>query len=366
MYLKALSQLVEVENDFTIVDNKGEQQGSVHVEIVPEGDDGSDLDYLKSSEELLHQDIVLAIHVDGAKNLPARYANSVFVSYQFMDQSLDTQPVEGKSLSPQFNHQTKIRLAPVTEEIRQHLLTEAIIFEVKGYTDAQVRQLAELGIAPGPVRTQQRHGYGGGSSQPNSPGVGMSAPCGVSPCDQCEEQPASLECTDCARAFCTSCFELLHKSAKKQDHRYILLQSMPADAGQGQGGAIDPSALPCNQCEEQQAHVVCVECDKFLCGDCDALLHKSAKKQAHARSPVAAMTGAQGTGMAPAAGAAAACMQCEEAQAILQCADCERLFCEACNELLHKSAKKRDHRREYLQQAAGAVNGYDQSMGVAH
>jgi hypothetical protein len=43
---------------------------------------------------------------------------------------------------------------------------------------------------------------------------------------------------------------------------------------------------PCQQCEEQGAAVKCLECDKVFCGDCNALLHKSAAKREHRRAPL--------------------------------------------------------------------------------
>lgn len=50
VYLKALSQLVEIENEFAIVDYKGDEQGQLEVNIFPEGINGEDLDYLNINE----------------------------------------------------------------------------------------------------------------------------------------------------------------------------------------------------------------------------------------------------------------------------------------------------------------------------
>ena len=43
----ALSQLVEIENEFAIVDYKGDEQGKLEVQIFPESVDNSELDYLE-------------------------------------------------------------------------------------------------------------------------------------------------------------------------------------------------------------------------------------------------------------------------------------------------------------------------------
>ncbi len=53
-------------------------------------------------------------------------------------------------------------------------------------------------------------------------------PLAANQCDQCGERESKWECIDCARIFCPSCFDLLHKAAKKAGHtRHPLGTSQP-------------------------------------------------------------------------------------------------------------------------------------------
>lgn len=85
VYLKALSQLVEIESEFAIVDYKGDEQGQLSVSIFPEGPNGEDLDYLASSEELIGKPLTLLVRIPGATGLPDKFNNDVFVNFAFMD-----------------------------------------------------------------------------------------------------------------------------------------------------------------------------------------------------------------------------------------------------------------------------------------
>ena len=97
VYLKALSQLVEIESDFAIVDYKGDEQGQLSVSIFPEGPNGEDLDYLATSEELIGKPLTLLVRIPEAKGLPAKFNNDVFVNFAFMDQVKETEACEVKT-----------------------------------------------------------------------------------------------------------------------------------------------------------------------------------------------------------------------------------------------------------------------------
>ena len=323
VYLKALSQLVEIENEFVIVDYKGEEQGHIQVEVFPEDDQGDELDYLQSSEEILGKSINLNLKIPSARGLPSKFCNDCYVSYTFMDETFETDAFPSKATDPKWAYQYNFKLDNVDEKVRQYLLTEAIVFEVKGFTDAQ------------------------------SSGANAQAPAGSNAtvhrggplCEQCEEQTSVWDCEDCSRTFCGGCFDLLHKSKKKRDHSKRPID-VSSDAPSFEEGAAGGA---CEHCEEQTAAVSCLDCSKNLCGDCNSVLHKSARKQAHQRIPVdgQASSGGSGGGGAP-SGTVPVCSQCEEVDAILSCTDCDRAFCESCNAVLHKSKKKATHARAFF------------------
>jgi hypothetical protein len=321
VYLKALSQLVEIENDFSIVDYKGDEQGQLHVEVFPEGINGEDLDYLATSEEIIGTSVIFSLRITDAKNVPSKYSNDVYVTFTFHDQSMETPPCEQKTTNPKWDFEHKLKFENITEDFRQYLLKDAAEFIVKGFTDSQIQETKAAKLNENPVIGSWRM------------------------CQQCEEKPATGDCRDCNLIFCDNCFGLLHKSAKKAGHTRIQLDE--------HGEAVAPAvhAGNCVQCDENAAVVQCVDCDKKLCDGCNGLLHKSAKKAEHNRQPLAggAATAAAAAAAAPAGGGdAVKCQQCDENAAIVRCADCDKAFCDGCNNLLHKSARKAGHARTPL------------------
>jgi hypothetical protein len=219
----------------------------------------------------------------------------------------------------------------INEEVRQYLLKDACIFEVKGYSDPQIDIVAN---------------ETGGESKGETKGAATSAGAGGrTMCEQCEEKDAALHCNDCSKNFCSGCFDLLHKSAKKAGHSKTPLAVTAAPVA-AVPAAKDKSKL-CFQCEEKGAGVFCTECDKQLCDGCNELLHKSAKKKEHNRRPLAGAAPVAAAA-APATPAAGKCQQCDENAAKLHCANCNLNLCDNCNGVLHRSAKKADHARTPL------------------
>jgi hypothetical protein len=358
VYLKALSQLVEIESEFAIVDYKGDEQGQLSVSIFPEGPGGEDLDYLASSEELIGKPLTLLVRIPGATGVPSKFNNDVFVNFAFMDQVKETEACEVKTNDPKWKFQTRFKFDSVNEELRQYLLKEAAVFEVRGFSDPQVHQAAAAEAKES-----------ASSSNPT--------------CAQCAEKPAEDHCNDCSLDFCDGCYKLLHKSAKKSGHVKVALapagvavsaqkcgqcdeklsefhcveceknfcsgcndllhksaQRNPLSAAPSLSAAFDTNATEnidrCQQCEEKNADVSCVECTKSLCEGCNALLHKSAERQKHTRIPIG---GNEGPGK---------CEQCDEGSSNVKCEECGKKLCDACNTMLHRSAKRATHSRVNL------------------
>jgi hypothetical protein len=312
VYLKALSQLVEIESDFAIVDYKGDEQGQLSVSIFPEGPGGEDLDYLATSEELIGKPLTLLVRIPSAKGIPPKFNNDVFVNFAFMDQVKETEACETKTTNPTWKFQTRFKFDQVNEELRQYLLKEAAVFEVRGFSDPQVHQAAAAEAKDAASSSGQA----------------------VVTCAQCAEKPAEDHCNDCSLDFCDGCFRLLHKSAKKAGHVKVAL----APAG------VAASAQKCGQCDEKQSTTHCVECDKNYCDGCNELLHKSAKRQGHQRNALGAAPSVS-TSFGTQEQHVDRCMQCDEKNADVSCVECTKTLCTGCDALLHKSAARAVHTR---------------------
>eukprot|EP00741_Cyanophora_paradoxa_P015292 tig00000194_g14761.t1 len=90
----------------------------------------------------------------------------------------------------------------------------------------------------------------------------------------------------------------------------------------------------CAGCEDAEAAVQCLQCEQAFCDDCNTVTHRGAKKAAHTRVPLVKQT--------------VICDSCEEAPATLECSECSKRFCEVCDVALHRSAKKSSHSRHPL------------------
>lgn len=314
VYLKALSQLVEIENEFAIVDYKGDEQGKLSVEIYPESPvEGADPpDYLNDAKELIGKDVNFRVRIPYATGIPDKYSNQVYSCFSFLDQPMDTPSCEVKSTNPKFKFEHVFKVENITEAIANYLLKDAAVFEVKGFSDAQIEQMKaeEKGVSSPAVEHKSEAPAPAAHTPPQLAGKVV--------CEQCEEKEAEFQCLECNKNFDSGCFDLLHKSPKKAGHTKKPLAAQDGAAGK------------CAQCEEEAPTVECVECEKPLCDGCNALLHKSAKKADHQRKPL---------------GGGSKCQQCEEQSPTIACVECEKKLCDGCNALLHKSAKKADHQR---------------------
>jgi hypothetical protein len=70
VYLKALSQLVELDGSFRLVDTRGLAFGELKAEILPLNPLGQELPYLQSPSELLGQTVVFQIKTPYATDVP--------------------------------------------------------------------------------------------------------------------------------------------------------------------------------------------------------------------------------------------------------------------------------------------------------
>ena len=361
--MKALSQLVEIESEFAIVDYKGDEQGQLSVSIFPEGPNGEDLDYLASSEELIGKPLTLLVRIPAAKGLPAKFNNDVFVNFGFMDQVKETEACELKTSDPQWKFQTRFKFDAVTEELRQYLLKEAAVFEVRGFSDPQVHQAA---VAE--AKEAQDHAAAGGGDASSSSGgsSGAESESGAVTCAQCSEKPAQDHCNDCNVDFCDGCFKLLHKSAKKSGHVKVAL-AVPVSASASSAAGASAAVSKCAQCDEQPSVVHCVECEKNFCGACNDLLHKSAKRASHQRNALASAP-SLGPGFDSSAQAdrdVEKCQQCEEQAVQVSCVECTKNLCDGCNALLHKSAERQKHTRHQVGDQQGPAKCEQCDEGAA-
>lgn len=86
-----------------------------------------------------------------------------------------------------------------------------------------------------------------------------------------------------------------------------------------------------------------MDCAKNFCDGCNELLHKSAKRQGHQRNTLTAAPSL--TGASSNDDTPDMCAQCSEQVANVSCVECTKLLCDGCNSLLHRSAARAEHTR---------------------
>ncbi|MES1911981.1 MAG: hypothetical protein MHM6MM_004331 [Cercozoa sp. M6MM] len=235
-YLKALSQLVEIENDFCIVNFKGQQQGNLRVEIWPEdGETGDELDYLHSPDEILGANVRFRLRILRAENLPEQFASLCFVTYEFNGKEYETESCERKSTSPAWTYEECFHLSSIDEENMKMLVSDAIVFQVFGFSDAAARQMEQSfntpitmqivdtegeNIAEAPLKSDV-HAESTNvnlTTTPNSkPATSVPAVCG-----ECEEDSVSVYCAQSTSSTKTLNSALIHWNRYRCMRRQLL------------------------------------------------------------------------------------------------------------------------------------------------
>ncbi|SPQ97763.1 Kinesin motor domain-containing protein [Plasmodiophora brassicae] len=386
VYLKALSHLVEIENEFTIVNYKGDTDGELRVEILPQGPNGEDLDYLQGgASELKGMTVGWTIRIVRASGLPLIFSHDVSVTFTFMGVEYTCGPMEEQTTQPEFAYEADIPPAVVTEETCRYFENEAIMFRVFGFREKQTAlkqtTLVALGasIGEGTCRHCESekaffkcndcalelcvscedllHLAPSKASHKRAPLQVPAAPkadvkdpalplqtqvpgAQASMCQQCEEQPSTGRCQQCNVSLCNGCWDFLHMAPSKASHtrvgeRYVITSGTSAP-GAGPG---------CQQCEERPGAVRCQECMlSSLCMDCFDFLHMAPSKASHARLPVGPADAPSPSPPAP-SDAVKSCQFCEERPVQISCAECSQALCAECNDLLHLAPSKAGHTR---------------------
>jgi hypothetical protein len=305
VYLKALSHLVEIENDFPIVNFKGETDGELSVEIFPFGPDGEDLDYLQEGpSELIGMEVGWQIRVPEINGIPESFAHNVHIAFSFLEQNYESTPYAYKSTNPKIDYDIELPARQITEEYAEYLLHEPLVISVKGF-----REQVEV-------------------AQPTT--LGQSTPGSI--CQYCEDNEPFFFCTDCNQYLCVGCDDLLHMNPAKASHDRVAL-----------GKRVLDSKL-CSQCEEHSPNTHCNDCNLDLCTECFNFLHLAPSKKNHNTSTLGDLSSSPKM-------AKSMCDFCEEKYQEFYCIECEQNFCSDCNEFLHMSPAKNFHQRNPLSQS---------------
>ena len=137
-------------------------------------------------------------------------------------------------------------------------------------------------------------------------------------CSKCRSEEAVRHCRTCDMPYCLECFLQDHSTASKRGHLFRVLKKTA------------PPPFKCIECRTSYAvratpdfkRTWCLNCFDYIY-DNDEELQKVGYRRFKPESKV--------------------CAECEMKLATQECRQCDDVFCDECNERLHKSGRKAEH-----------------------
>jgi hypothetical protein len=139
LYLSSLSHMIDVEEDLSLTDLQGREQGLLRAKvdlcnakgvILPE-EEAEDM-FVDEPEELLKKPAHFLLTLCDVKGIPRNSTDEVYCSFQFMDEPVvETQKISGKT-NPTFNHAHHIDIPLVNHDHLEYFESKAIKIIVHG------------------------------------------------------------------------------------------------------------------------------------------------------------------------------------------------------------------------------------------
>ncbi|ELU00840.1 hypothetical protein CAPTEDRAFT_171489 [Capitella teleta] len=147
VYLQSLAYMVELEENLTITDYKGTEQGLLQVQMHPCTKAGKDIgdDYVDDPSELVGRDYFFKLKVPHARGLPKKFVKS-FCKFQFYLDDGYTKTNETTGMNPDFKFEKMFSFTPCTQQFVNYLSEGMLVIEVWG-RQADTSSGAELSTA---------------------------------------------------------------------------------------------------------------------------------------------------------------------------------------------------------------------------
>ncbi|XP_014667335.1 PREDICTED: kinesin-like protein KIF28P [Priapulus caudatus] len=136
VYLQSLAYVIELDETLAITDFKGNEQGLLHVVLIPCDENGCETkdNFLENPQDLIGHELTFKIKILMVTTLPAKIVRC-FCKYKFY---LDEVPVVTEESyrvsqsSQAINHEKLLSFNPVTKQFLTYLINSAMIIEVWG------------------------------------------------------------------------------------------------------------------------------------------------------------------------------------------------------------------------------------------
>ncbi|XP_064648285.1 kinesin-like protein KIF28P isoform X2 [Lineus longissimus] len=134
VYLQSIGYLIEVEENLTITDFKGNEQGHMVVEIRPCNKQWADLDdeFVDDPIELVGKDLYFKLKIQNILGLPAKFGSSYCKFRFYLDEKESSTKIVAGTINPNFDYEKNYGFNPVTEQLINYLANNPLVIEVWG------------------------------------------------------------------------------------------------------------------------------------------------------------------------------------------------------------------------------------------
>ncbi|XP_071958666.1 kinesin-like protein KIF28 [Antedon mediterranea] len=138
-FLQSLGYSLDFDDNITVTDFKGTDEGKLYITIKPCTQDGkpyTDEEYVDDPSELLGKPYHIKIGVINGDVHKARYSKGLMVKYRFYEETEYTEtPMLTGTLSPEWNHSRIVSIPVVTQEVLDYFETGSITYSLYGHQE---------------------------------------------------------------------------------------------------------------------------------------------------------------------------------------------------------------------------------------
>ena len=143
VYLSSLSYLIEIEDDFTVVDHAGNELGNCAVEIWPLTASGAELDedadMVDEPSELIGKSFKFKVRIKQVRGLPPKFKKDVHCRFKWYLEETVTETAHKDGQSPTLDFEKIYTVECVTKEFLDNFLNGSLQVEVWATQDAAAK-----------------------------------------------------------------------------------------------------------------------------------------------------------------------------------------------------------------------------------
>lgn len=170
VFLQSLSYALDFDDTLTVTDYKGNEEGSIIINVTPCTQNGKPLDedyFVDDPKDLLGKPFHFTINIASAEVQKTRHRHGLYVTFQCHGDEAPTQtPVIGDTLNPQFNFSKIFSYPAVNEQILEWFEQGCVTFYLYGKQNDEVSDVRMQKISTKELRQKEYNAaHGGGANK---------------------------------------------------------------------------------------------------------------------------------------------------------------------------------------------------------